>query len=136
MGVGRSLTLLAVCGGVFILAACGGGRSISTDAAAKALQAAGFRHMVIHHHVEIATELSGEIDEVDLGPHPATRDWVQAQLFDFRSRKSVWKAFKPRYRDVPTYRICNVIFWSYNAHDDPRLTARAQRAVSLLRAQC
>jgi hypothetical protein len=40
---------------VLILAACGGGRSISTDAGAKALRAAGFRHMVIHRHIEIAT---------------------------------------------------------------------------------
>jgi len=128
--------LLAVCGGVSILAACGGGRTISTDAAAKALRAAGFRHMVIHRHVEIASELSGEIDEVDLGPHPGTRDWVRAQLFDFHSRKSVWKAFKPRYRDAPAHRICNVIFWSQNPHDDPRVAARTRRAASLLRAQC
>jgi hypothetical protein len=126
-----------MCGATFGLAGCGGG-SISTDAGAKALREAGFRHMVIHRHTEIATELSGEIDEVDVGPHPKTRDRGRAELIDFQRRKSVWRAFKPPYAPstISISRICNVIFWSYNPHNDPRLAARAQRAARLLRAQC
>jgi hypothetical protein len=34
------------------------------------------------------------------------------------------------------YRICNVVLWSYNAHNDPRLTMKVQHAARLLRAQC
>ena len=55
--------VLAVCGAACILAGCGGA-SISTDIGAKALRTAGFRHVLIHRHTEIATDLEGEIDEV------------------------------------------------------------------------
>lgn len=34
------------------------------------------------------------------------------------------------------YRICNVVLWSYNAHDDPRLTVKVGHATRLLRASC
>jgi hypothetical protein len=143
--VRRCVAFLAGCGAVFILAACGGGRSISTDAGAKALATAGFHHLLVHRHTEIATDLEGEIDEVDLGPHPRTRDWVRAQLIDFDSSKRAVSFFKvealrPPYpyaaNKLSTYRICNVVFWSYNPHDDPRVESRAQRVAKLLRAQC
>ena len=35
-----------------------------------------------------------------------------------------------------TARVCNVVISSYNAHDDPALTARISRAVTLLRRRC
>ena len=39
-------------------------------------------------------------------------------------------------RKVSAYRVCNVVLSSYNAHLDPRLTARVRHAVRLLRATC
>jgi hypothetical protein len=61
---------------------------------------------------------------------------------DFHSHKKGMPALNPRpYRrwapdKLSTYRICNVIFWSYNPHDDPHVAARAHRAAKLLRALC
>jgi len=39
-------------------------------------------------------------------------------------------------RKVMTFRICNLILWSYNARLDARLTVRVNRAASLLRVKC
>jgi hypothetical protein len=39
-------------------------------------------------------------------------------------------------RKVLTFRICNVILFSYNARLDPRLTGKMNRAAALLRAKC
>jgi hypothetical protein len=39
-------------------------------------------------------------------------------------------------RKVFSFRVCNVIIFSYNARLDPRLTARVNRAVAALRAKC
>jgi hypothetical protein len=33
-------------------------------------------------------------------------------------------------------RICNVILWSYNLYNDPRLRGRLHRATHLLRKSC
>jgi len=134
--------VLAVCGAACILAGCGGA-SISTDIGAKALRTAGFRHVLIHRHTEIATDLEGEIDEVDVGPHPGTRDWVRARLTDFDSSKRAKSSFagtRPPYGYAPnklsSYRICNIVFWSYNPRDDHRVATRARRAATLLRTMC
>lgn len=37
---------------------------------------------------------------------------------------------------IMTFRICNVIVWSYNAHRDPRLKARVKDVVGQLRGRC
>ena len=42
--------------------------------------------------------------------------------------------FSPR--KAMSFRICNVILWSYNGRDDPQLAARVRRAAQLLRQAC
>lgn len=88
--------------------------------------------------------------------------WPSARLIDYDSDKRAAAAFKGRFTSarwhqlaadppcalcgrlpagfaadkVRAYRICNVIFWSYNAAGKPAVTARVSRAVKLLRADC
>jgi hypothetical protein len=154
----RCSALIGACVLAFLLAACGSGRTISTDAVAKALRTAGFPHTKIQRHTEIDTSLSGEEDLVlaipprPFGDSPSRR----AGVVDYRSSRiarrffatGCWTAaelMRHRCGKLPlrfaanklvARRICNIIFSSYNAHRDPGLTTHVHRAVHLLRSMC
>jgi len=159
-GIRRGSALSGACLASLLLAGCGGGRTISTDSAATALRTAGFPETKIVRHSEIDTPLSGEEDLVfatpivpkQFGDSPSP----PAGVVDYRSSQTARKYFgtgcwtaaqlvRHRCGTLPSgfaadklvvYRICNVIFSSYNARRDPRLTARAHRAMHLLGSMC
>ena len=162
-GVGRwrrCWAVLGVCCAGLVLAGCGGSRTISVDAGAEALRAAGFPHTFIDRHAENDTAVEGEVDTVDVVPILKSGFWPSARLIDYDSGRRAARRFRGGFtlatfkknaqgcpacvklpagfamKKVLDYRICNVILWSYNAHSDPRLTARVRRAARLLRASC
>ncbi len=71
--------------------------------------------------------------DYDRGYSPSTIRSTIAQL-----RKQHVHVLPPHFdlAKLTTTRICNLILASYNAADDPALTARYNRAVRLLRSEC
>jgi hypothetical protein len=156
--------VVAVCA----LAGCGA-TSISTDAASKALQDAGFRQLIVDNEQPDAPDSNkiGNYSVIDTSerPWPPTVELIRYRSSHvarkvyagfsrsyFRSLVAYWRhppklckwcadgtmRLPPGFemRKLQTYRICNVILWSYNARLDNGLTARAHRAAARLRASC
>jgi hypothetical protein len=154
-----SLAVLAVCG----LTGCGEG-TLSSESALVDLQQAGFHGLVIERNAG-NTEYLEMIDRphsttsfepvrivryVSIGR--AKNAWKEADFS--REKLKGYVVYLKRHpkpspgefreplpsgfelRKVLSFRICNVILFSYNARLDRGLTARVNRAADLLRGDC
>ena len=143
-----------------VLAGCGGsGRTISSVTALHDLKAAGFTELDIARFTQV-NDRYGEIDTIGQ-PDVAVAFLPPIQLIDYASDKTaihlyggaryVYRAYRADVRVgegiVPanfvyspknafSARICNVIVWSYNIDNDPRLLGRLHRATQLLQKSC
>jgi hypothetical protein len=155
-----SAVLLAV---VCVCASCGGsGRKISSLTALHDLQRAGFTELQIFRNTQ-ADNRDGEIDTIGQ-PDVAMTFLPPVQLIDYASDESAIRGYGERpgrayvrwryhtvvqagqgivprnfvYSPKKAYsaRICNVILWSYNIDNDPRLRERLDSATSRLRESC
>lgn len=149
------LVLVTLCA----CAGCGGsGRTISSVTALDDLQRAGFTELEIARFTRPSR--NGEIDTIGL-PDVAMAFLPPVQLIDYASDKTAIQHYggpsyvRRQYRAdveagegiVPegfvyspkkaySARICNVILWSYDLYNDPRLGERLSKAARLLRQNC
>jgi hypothetical protein len=158
--VRRTLACALVLVVLSLLAGCGrSGRTISSTSALHDLRSAGFTELEIARFTKASR--NGEIDTIGL-PDIAMAFLPPVQLIDYESDKTaihfyghgptyVYRWYRADVRAgeglVPSgfvyspkktfsARICNVILWSYNLYDDPRLRGRLSRATRLLRQSC
>lgn len=157
----RLALVFAACISVFALAGCGAGPTISDDAALHDLQHAGFTGLTLALDTQVDNR-DGEIDTIQqarfarafLPPvelvHYASDD-VAKEHYGMPGPRYVRHLFQgmvagghdvvpPRFhfslRKALSFRICNVILWSYDIEGDPRLARRVHRAARLLRDSC
>jgi len=143
-----------------VVAGCGGsGRTIASTTALHDLRSAGLTQLEIARFTK--PNRNGEIDTIGL-PDIAMAFLPPVQLIDYASDKTaihfygrgptyVYRWYRADVRAgqglVPSgfvyspkkafsARICNVILWSYNLYNDPRLPARLSRAARLLHQSC
>jgi len=156
----RTLACALLLAALFVIAGCGSSeRTISSDTALRDLQNAGFTELHIFRFAQ-RNDHNGEIDMVDQRS-VAMSFLPPVQLIDYASDKTA-NSFYGRGRYVYRWyradvhaghglvprdfvyspkkafsaRICNVILWSYNVDNDPRLRGRLNRAAHSLRQSC
>ena len=125
--------------------------TISDTAAMHDLRAAGFTGLTLNYYAQV-DNTEPEIDTIDPSrfAHAPT---PPVELIHYTSATIAKKGYVPGPRfvrlmvagDVPrrfslrkalSFRICNVILWSYNVTNDPILAGRVRRAARLLRQSC
>jgi hypothetical protein len=157
--VTRALASALLFAAVLILAGCGGSEArISSTTALRDLKSAGFTELQIFRNTQ-ANDRRGEIDKIGQ-PDVAMEFLPPVQLIDYASDKDAIDLYRQPYvrrwyeADVRagqglvpsnfvyspakafSTRICNVILWSYNVDNDPRLRGRLDRAARSLRRNC
>jgi hypothetical protein len=142
-----------------VLAGCGG-TNLSTHFALASMEKAGFHGLVVQQ------DAGEDEDIDVITPSSGPWFWKPVKLVRYVSSAKAKEAYKNGYsrkrfvaywsshpktcpecaplrpprgfeaRKVLSFRICNVILFSYNARLDRRLTAKVNRAAALLRNEC
>ena len=143
-----------------VLAGCGG-TNLSTRSALASMERAGFQGLVVRQDSG-----ADQYIDVIVRPSSVPWFWKPVKLVRYDSSAKAKEAYNTGYsrkrfvaywrshpktcpecaplrpprrfeaRKVLSFRICNVILFSYNARLDHRLTAKVNRAAALLRREC